>query len=236
MKQRLYIVLYIYNYIIKSICNKMDKIAIKINDINFYKYVNKRNPKFFFLKRQTISTAIINKSIYNNNFEDYLKYISGKNSPKYFYNRSLKNGYYCKIINVEEYRDSIYEINTSSLYRGGRKMDKSYLSKDKIKHNEHDTLYGVFNLEHKLVGYINLKRVYDNAYFNLILGHSLYLKDNIMYLLTYSVIKDVFEDNKINNIIYDCFWGNGKGLVLFKKRFVFKPYKVKYIFVDEKNS
>lgn len=220
-------------YIVDSYRNKCNKAVVSLGAddkaSNIYRYFNKRSKKFLGLKRLTIAVALINLRRYNS-FEEYRLTIRGKNSADYFKRRCEKKGYTFKKIDRNNFIDEIHEINTSLEMRCGKIMESSY-RKRIVSYNADDSLsYGVF-IDNKLIAYINLSCYNELIKINRILGHGDFLGDNIMYFLVFKTIEEIYSNSSITAqyLMYDSFWGNPKGLVLFKNRFKFEAYKVKWI-------
>ena len=69
----------------------------------------------------------------------------------------------------------------------------------------------------------------DLSLINRILGHDEHLKNNVMYFLIVSFVKDIITSTVNRVIMYDTFGKNQNGLVMFKKRIGFKPYTVNFV-------
>ena len=101
---------------------------------------------------------------------------------------------------------------------------------DDEKGNEY---FGVIGPEGNLVGYIYVAYLEEAAFVYKILGHQGYLEEGIMYLLlTHTIFHIIGKRNdqlrNLKYIFYDSFLHNKDGLILFKKRFGFIPYRIKW--------
>ena len=162
------------------------------------------------------------------NIDTYLKEIGPKS--RNMNKKAEKNSISCKVFDWNEYLDSVYEVNTSSLVRQGREMDVTYKSypKEVIYPNENNysiVHIGAF-LKEKLVGYIELY-IYGNfAMTNRILGHKEYLKFGVMNLM----VKKCVEYGIDNNLEYINYltMENRKhnSLSAFKYRVGFREYSL----------
>lgn len=158
----------------------------------------------------------------------YLKEIGAKS--RNMNKKAEKNGIYCKVFNWNEKLDEIFEINTSSLNRQGREMDKSYREypKEIVYPNEDD--YNIVHIgafvEEKLVGYIELY-IYGNfTMTNRILGHKEYLKYGVMNLMVKKCVEYAIE-NKIKYINYLTMQNRkNNSLSAFKYRVGFREYSL----------
>ena len=171
--------------------------------------------------------------------EEYEVQISGKNSVKYYSKRCSKLGYFTDYFIKNKYLDDMYEINVSSDSRQGRSMSQQYLEKvPEEDEKEAVSYFGVFTADKKLVGYIRVINTPNLYIVSQLLGHSEYQNDNIMYLILHDLIVSLIEKNKDNDrevyLMYDTYFGGSSGIKLYKKRHAFKPYKVKWKYVDEK--
>ena len=201
---------------------------------NWYKYLNKRHFIFGNYSSGKIGNAIIDLTGFNS-FKEYTETVKGKNSVYYYKTRCEKMKYYFRPIILNDHIDEIFEINTSVNKRQGKKMASKYSIKvDNYEPEELTEYFGVFNIEGKLVSYINLLFVNEAVFIFKLLGHASFLKDNIMYFMIFNAIEQIFKrrENKypyLKYIIYDSFFTNSKGLAFFKKRFGFSPVVVKWL-------
>lgn len=217
------------------------KIEIVDNDKSgeikeIYNSFNSRHPKYKIIRNKTLGVMLFNipKTI-----EEYESQISGKNSVMYYTRRCNKLGYYTDYFIKNKHLDELYEINTSSTKRQGREMSKHYKEKvKKEKEKETTKFFGVFTKDHKLVGYIKLIKTKKLCIIAQLLGHSDYQNDNIMYLILHDLIVSLINENKDNDytvhLMYDTYFGGTDGIKLYKKRHAFKPYKVKWVYSNEK--
>lgn len=209
----------------------------KSGEINtIYHNFVKPHPKYKIIKNKTIGVMLfeIPKTIV-----EYENQISGKNSVMYYTRRCKKNEYFTDYFIKNNYLDDIYEVNTSSETRQGRVMSEHYLEKvPKEEQKDCVSYFGVFTKEKKLVGYIKLVKTKKLYIISQLLGHHDYQKDNIMYLIIHDLIVSLIEENKYKDfsvyLMYDTYFGGGDGIKLYKKRHQFKPYKVKWKYVDER--
>jgi len=169
--------------------------------------------------------AVITKP---NDIHEYLKFIGAKS--RNMIKKAQKNRIECRLFKWNDFLDDIYEINTSSSVRQGRKMDYSYFKYPepiKIKNEEDFQIIhiGAF-LDDKLIGYIELY-VYGNfAMTNRILGHKKYLKLGIMNLLFYKTIELLIE-KEIEYLNYLTMQNKeNNSLSAFKYRVGFREYSL----------
>lgn len=222
----------ILTYILNAYLGKSDKKKINLGDkkdaYSIYKNFNKRSAKFFGIKRLTISVAILDMTRYKS-FEDYRLTIRGKNSADYYKRRCEKKDYSFRAIDMNDFIDEIFEINTSLDKRCGKNMSSAYLNKKTSYDNTNSIAFGVFK-DDKLLAYTQLSVYGELVKINRILGHGDFLNDNIMYFMLFNTLQESFDlkNDGVKYFMYDSFWGNPKGLVLFKNRFKFIANKVKW--------
>lgn len=226
----------------------------KQHNIYWYKRSNIDKTNF---TNMTISSVI--DLTYYKDYDDYhdcvAKYTKRKNNPLRAAEIATNRGYFCSRFEQQNWVNDIYEINTSKNVRCGKPMRKNYLRDIKNPHithlkphapitninvysiffgvyiNEPGHMQGKITTDKRLVGYINLSRLGSIATYNLILGHGDYLKDNIMHLLHFYVMKD-WALNKNNQysqglryIVYaGHYQGEGDKLRRWKEKKLFEPY------------
>ncbi len=227
-------------YQLKALIKKMPSISINLGNnkdsiVNkWYLVLNKYIPILTFTTNKKIAVACLPIKDFNN-LEDYLNTVKGKNSADYFSRRAIKKNYLFNQIDRNNFIDPIFEINTSSEIRQKKKMSLEYSTKIMEYINEEfNEYYGVFTSDNKLVAYADVAFLNEAAFIYIILGHKKFLDDGIMYFLITSIVNKsiLYKSSKypsLKYIIYDSFLTNSDGLTLFKKRFGFKPYKVKWI-------
>ena len=202
----------------------------------WYKMLNKRHPIFGKYSANTIGLSLIDLTKYNS-FSDYEQSVKGKDYVSAKYARCKNRGYSFSALDRNLYIDDTFEINNSAVERQGKKMNESYIKKTHwFEPEEFTEYYGVFNKDGKLVSYIHLLFANEVVFIFKLLGHDSYLKDNIMYLMIFEAIEQIFKrkedvDHNIKYIIYDSFFTNSEGLAFFKRDSRFAPYRVKW-FID----
>jgi hypothetical protein len=200
----------------------------------WYEMLNERHPVFGKYSANTMGLSLIDLTKINS-FSDYEQSIRGKDYVSAKFNRCKNKGYTFGELDRNKYFEDIFEINNSADMRQGKKMNKNYVMKTNWHEPEELTeYYGVFNKEGKLVSYIHILFANEVVFIFKLLGHDSYLKDNIMYLMIYYTIEQIFnrKENSHKNlkyIIYDSFFTNSEGLAFFKRRFRFSPYAVKWL-------
>lgn len=223
-----------YNILIHKSNISNDKL-IKINCLNENRYI--------FLKKSLKKSFnsclnIKNYSIYFHpiaiikvpeNIDTYLKEIGTKSRNMNV--KAIKNGIYCEVFDWNQYLDDIYEINTSSINRQGRKMDQTYVQYPKKIENikEYDfsiTYIGSF-IDKKLIGYVELYNYGNFTMTNRILGHKDYLKFGVMNLLVKYCVEYAIKSEKIEYINYLTMQNKeNNSLSAFKNRVGFEEYSL----------
>lgn len=215
---------------------QLPKVKLKFSNIEnnreTYHYFTKRH-RFKVIRNKTIGVALIDISLYKN-FDEYYKTVNGKNSAAYYARKAAKRNYQFVEIDRNNYRDDIYEINTSSQERQGKKMSASYLQKAEYYENKSNyRYYGVVGQNGKLFSYCSIGLYGDFAVVVTLLGHKNFLNEGIMYLMMTEAHRALFAEFQNNSpcrfIMYDTFFGASEGLKLFKRKLGYKPYRVKWI-------
>lgn len=203
----------------------------RIND--WYIVLNKKHPLFGKYSSGTTGLALIDLNKFNS-FAEYEQSVRGKDYVTVKCTRCINRGYTFNLLDRNQRSDEIYSINTSANERQGKKMSENYLKTNELYEQEEFTeYYGVFNKEGKLVSYIHVFFADEAAFIFKLLGHDNFLKDNIMYLMIFKAIEQIFKRKEdtypnLKYVIYDSFFTNSEGLAFFKKRFGFSPYLVKW--------
>ena len=121
-----------------------------------YKNFTQRHKKYKIIKNKTVGVALFILNKYKD-YESFLKSNNGKNSIYYDTRKADRRGYKFIEIDRNNYIDDIYEINTSSEFRQGRKMSEGYLKK--VEHYDNIPGYkyfGVVDEDGKLAAYLNV--------------------------------------------------------------------------------
>jgi len=196
--------------------------------LQVYRNFTRRHPRYFIIRNKTVGVALLDiRNIKTE--EDYTRTIRGKNSADYFSRKALKLGYAFKPFDPEQYRDDIYEINTSMTYRQGRPMEGSYLDRDVLTApGECFRHYAVFG-GNRPVAYLYAMLLGEICIISRLLGHRDHLQDGVMYLLVTRTIHEMINNQKqVSFVMYDTYFGASGGLKLFKKRLGFVPCRVKW--------
>lgn len=194
----------------------------------YFRYFNKRHPRFFIFRNKTVGVALIDLSSYEDGFS-YLKSINGKNSAAYYARKAKSHGYTFLEIDKSNFIENIHEINNSAEARQGRLMDQGY--RLKTVHYEAESnfnYYGVTNREGKLVAYCDFGYFGNFAVISKLLGHKQHLNYGIMNLMLSEIIIREIASRKVEYVMYDMMFGASLGLQLFKSKLGFQPRFVTY--------
>lgn len=214
-------------------------------------YVNQINSKLagkYFFSTKECESNILECAYIDlkyQSFEEYFRQVKivSKGSSIRNANIALKHKMHSKIIDPNNYIESIVEINQSKEIRCGKKMTNAYCrSVDELREYSctaqeykkivcdmhYDLWWGCFTPNNKLVGYIRLRRNGNYFLYAQILGHGDYLSKNIMYNLHFSVMKWVFSKAEkktigIDFLIYAAWKSGGEDLQRWKRKLGFKP-------------
>ena len=218
---------------------QLEKVSIEFNNYNseteksfkkVFDLFNKRHRLIIF-KNKSLGVALIDL-LHFNNFEEYIKSINGKNSAAYYSRKAAKRNYTFVKINRNDYIDDIYEINTSTEERQGRKMSNSYVTKvDKYVDEPAYNYFGVLDENGKLVSYCNIGFYGEFVLIAVLLGHKKHLNNGVMYFMITNLIQLIYADyieKGYKYVMYDTFFGASEGLQQFKRKLGFSPYKVNW--------
>jgi hypothetical protein len=142
-------------------------------------------------------------------------------------------------VDAKQHLDHIVEINQSSPERQGRAMPASYLDRDAVaaRVSGWDVIHGVLDEDGRLRAYATVEPLGGVWELSVLLGHADDLEHGVMFLLLNEVIQAAIrcrrETGAPSWLMYDTFWGAGKGLILFKRRFGFSPYTVDWVWTDD---
>ncbi len=173
--------------------------------------------------------------------------------------RAKRLGYYAKQFRRDNHIPDIFAVNTSMAQRGGKDMRNQFRRSiedmggypTELKPLEAPVCpvhcqvhWGVFRevpghmqgeleIGEELVGYINLFRYGNHAWYSTILGHGDHLQFGTMYLLHFAIVESLLNnDTGLEFIMYSGM--NSRGfegpLYKWKKRCLFEP---KYIIYDD---
>lgn len=206
--------------------------------LRHYKYFTRPHRKYFLIRNKVWGVALLPLP---DTFEEYLK---GKEKQALRTNRNhaIKEGFRFEVFCPSDYLQDILDINLSAPLRQGREMNEGYTEEQKVSlwAQTWPQLYGIFNKEGKLRAYARVPVCGEVAILARLLGHADDLEKGVMYLLISEVINSLIEQkqklSKPQWLMYDTVIGGAPGLRYFKERLGFKPYKVKWQWLDSKLS
>mgnify|MGYP000713562934 CR=1 FL=1 len=197
---------------------------------NYYKEANTPHPRYklFGAMRYGVALCQLPRS-----FEDYLKIVeaSGRRNVK----KAERLGYLFSRINFNDYLIDIGEIRRSAQWRQGKMPDEIInspvmpIQNPPSRTNIHDYVYFGVLKEKKLVAYAGLFVAGEMAMIEHILGHAEYQQDGIVPLLIIGMANEIFKSYpKVKYYCYGTWFGASVTMRRFKKKFGFRPYKVKW--------
>lgn len=133
----------------------------------------------------------------------------------------------------------VLEINRSAPARQGQPMLDSYTNEHAVRRfcERCPRLDGVFDDDGRLRAYSFAPILGEAGNLNRLLGHAEDLDDGIMYLLVSEVIGRFIAAGRATGkprwAMYDTFWGARQGMVHFKKRLGFEPYRVRWAWREQ---
>ncbi|HMK34882.1 MAG TPA: hypothetical protein VK463_07440 [Desulfomonilaceae bacterium] len=199
-----------------------------------YELYVKRHPRFLFVGNKSVGVALLRLP---QTFDDYL---ADKPPVRRARNKALKLGYTFRTFRAIDHVDEIVGINTSSPIRQGMPMHREYVVPDLVRKfcAGVGEIFGVFAADGSLVAYNHDVVCGDVFTGTKMLGDNDHLRNGAMYLLITETIGNRIElRNRLgypNWYAYDTVWGCTPGLLFFKKRLGFGPYRVKWVWDDSR--
>lgn len=191
-----------------------------------YRYFTKRHPTYKVIQHKSWGAALIDLAQCAS-VEAYLERIKGKNHGAYFVKRARARGYVVRAIDRNDHVDAIHDINTSAPARQGRPMDDKYLRKQERYDNLPNFRYfGVFDAQGKLVAYSTLGWYGNFSAFGQLMGYR--NNDGMMHLMIADVVATLINEQRVQYLMYDTFFGALPGLQQFKTILGFEPYRAIY--------
>ena len=193
-----------------------------------YHHHTRRHPRYRLIGNKTLGVGLIQLAEFEG-VAEYLDSINGKNSAAYYARKALRRGYRISIIDRNEYVDDIFQINTSIEARQGQKMASAYQERQSEYPVQEDYRYfGVLDETGRLHAYCWLLLAGEVATADTLLGHAETLNDGTMYLLMTRIVEWLYEQGTTDYLMYDTFYGASDGLVMFKRKLGFRPYRVSW--------
>ena len=166
-------------------------------------------------------------------FDDYFMAIEA--AARRNYKKALRNGFEFRSISFNEHLAGIAEIRRSTPLRQGR-LSKDFLEaevvacKDPPSRTPFHTYpyYGVFK-NGKLVAYSGCLVMGEAFLVEQIYGHADYLADGVVPMLLIGMAADIYSRfPQVKYYGYGTYFGAGKTMRRFKKKFLFLPHRVEW--------
>ena len=168
--------------------------------------------------------------------QEYLASMSRHTRRKHA--RALAADYQYARVSPSEHIDEILEINRSAPSRQGRPMESIYVDRDQVARTigTRSTIHGIVDSNGRLRAYADVIDIGGAFVFSYLIGHTDDLAFGIMYLLVSEVTRSCIEARRADGspawLMADTLWGGGTGLAWFKERTGFRPYSVKWVWVE----
>jgi len=205
-------------------------------------FQDKRHSEYVCFKNKDIKKNILISAVLvlPFNLDQFFKKMRSDSRSNLKGNAAKNKGYFVKHILPNDYAADIYEIIHSCDKRQNRKISKHILDrpsnykfekyKDFKDKNFQDICLGVFDQLKILRGYILGFRVGDHVFYDEIMGHALFLKDNIMHFLHYYFVRSCLQLEIVPKYLNYGPWYSGNnpfdissGLNLWKRKLGFRP-------------
>jgi len=199
--------------------------------LHHYQSCTRRHPKYWVIRNKTLGVALLPVP---DDFDAYYKSVNGKNSAAYYSRKAKSRGYVVREIDRGKHVDDLHEVKTSRPERGGRPIpEEFYERREEFPPMPNYRYWGVLDSAGKLVGFAWIAYYNEVAIVTGIMGHAEHLNDGVMYGLMMHVIQHASEQkaggDPLRFIMYDTFGGAGAGMVMFKQKLGFAPYRVKWL-------
>jgi hypothetical protein len=168
------------------------------------------------------------------NFDDWW------NSPDSHWMRrkvrgAIKAGYQFAPFDHINFRDDVYEINTSKQTRQGRPMSEAYrrlpVEKSPFRNQScprhRNDYFGVFR-DSKLYAYALVRQCGEMFLFAEFIGHGAHLENGIMNLLLFEAAKRRHQESGSRYAVYHLHHNGTPGLQFFKRKMGFAPHRVNW--------
>jgi hypothetical protein len=193
---------------------------------NVYRYFTKPHPKYKIFKNKSLGAALIDLRTFATG-EDFIESLRNWGRAGAERRRALARGHRLCTIDRNHFVEEIHQINVSSPVRQGMPMDPAYLEKQSHYVDlPHFRYYGVFDPDSRLVAYCNLGLLGNFALIDRLLG--LRTTSGAMYLLLADIVHKLIDEKNLDYLMYDTLFGARPGLRDFKRKFGFRPYRVRY--------
>ncbi|MCX7590746.1 MAG: hypothetical protein N2255_03875 [Kiritimatiellae bacterium] len=196
-----------------------------------YEYTQRRHPKFPLIKRDEYGVAL---AVLPATAAEYFMQIEG--SARRNYRKAIRNGYRFERIEFNNYLDDIREIWRSAPVRQGpvpdhiRRGDVRPCFNPPSKSDVHDYPYFGILRDSRLVAYAGCLVAGEACILEQIFGHAAYETDGVVPLLIISIVGYVLEHHpKVRYYIFDTFLGATPSMRRFKRKFGFRPHRVKWV-------
>ena len=205
--------------------------------IEWFEEARRRHPKFKVIRELEWGVAV---AILPRTFDDYFMYIEA--SARRNYKKAKRNGYTFSKLDINKYLDDVREIRQSTDVRQGKVPED--LMYGEIERNTnppsrnhyHDYPYvGVFK-DGKLVAYASAFVGGEVCSLEHILGHADYQSDGIVPMMIIGLAEVLYKEHPaVRYFMYGTYFGAGKTLRRYKKKFRFYPHHV-YWMLDARET
>lgn len=200
--------------------------------LHHYMLFSKPHSKFPLISSKTLGVALLPVP---DDINAYIDSINGKNSAAYYARKAERRGYVIKEIDRNQYADDIFELRTSKPERQGRPIPERFRQKKSVFNNLIPNYHhwGVIDGHGKLAACSWVASYNEVSIISMLMGHADHLNNGVMYQLVVHIIKHAAEMKKsgspVKYIMYDSFFGATSGMIMFKQKLGFKPYRVKWM-------
>jgi hypothetical protein len=195
-----------------------------------YRHFVKPHPKYKIFRNKSLGAALIDLRSFASG-DAFVESLRSHGRAVEERRRAIRRGYVLRRIDRNDHVDEIHGINISSSERQGRAMDSAYLTKQiRFDNLEHFEYFGLFDQNDELRAYCNLCHLANFAFIDRVIGYK--NPDGAMYLLITEIACNLIAERKLKFLMYDTMFGAQPGLLAFKQKLGFRPYRAKYACVS----
>jgi glycosyltransferase involved in cell wall biosynthesis len=233
-KRLLFVARILFSETTVAVCMKVDNeehIDPEEGDgwLHTYRCFTQRHAKFPLVRSKEFGIAMLPVP---DDIDAYILSINGKNSAAYYARKAERRGYRVMEIDRNRYADDIHEVKISKPERQGKSIPERFRQKLFYNVMPNYNYFGVISSQGKLVACAWVASYNEVAVIAVLLGHGDYLNDGVMYQLVVHIVRYLTErkrtGNQVKYLMYDSFLGASEGMIMFKQKLGFKPYRVKW--------
>jgi GNAT superfamily N-acetyltransferase len=197
--------------------------------LHHYQYFTQPHPRYRLVGNKVLGVAML---AVPDDFAAYYESVNGKNSAAYYARKAKSRGYTIREIDRNDYVDDLIAIHDSKDLRQGKPLAPEFFKRKQYSVMPNYRYWGVLDTAGRLVAYAWVAYYNEVALVSGLMGHADHLNNGIMYYLMLHIIEHAAalkkQGHPLNYIMYDTFFGASSGMIMFKQKLAFQPYRVKW--------